>query len=87
MRQSQLDLVADEITVLFAAPADQELAELDLDVDSIGNSLHDVQNRLEQLGRLGLLDVQHDGLDLDDQVLQLCDVPSASGNEPYWCLE
>lgn len=87
MRQSQLDLVADEITVLFAAPTDQELTELDLDVDGIGHSLHNVQNRLEELGRLGLLDVQHDGLDLDDQVLELCDVPRASGNKPYWCFE
>ena len=79
--------MADEVTVLLAAPADQELAELDLDVDGVWHGLHDVQDRLEQLGCLRLLDVQNDRLYLDDEVLQLGDVPKASGNEPYWCFE
>ena len=75
--------MSDEVSILFSAPAHQELAQLDLDVDGVWHGFHDIQNRLEKLRCFGLLYVQDDGLDLDDQVLELCDVPRESGNRPY----
>lgn len=50
--QTDFNLVPQEVSVLFLAPIDEKLAELNLEVDCVGDSGHNVQNASKKLGGL-----------------------------------